>query len=355
MLCMSASVGSGGSDADGVFASETTESLMRKVSVQEMMELATRPDPAGRLLLHEELSRAKPDRRVLQELLRRFPERIRATNESKSLPLHVAALNIHTLDKATFELIIEAWPEAVGKPNALGLLPIHKAVMAKLPRSTPPNMAQLERLVTAHPPGLMAKNKEGMTPLHLFINYHVKPLAEIVEFLMEKQPKAAEVIDAYGHTPLHKLVSKKPDEEIINCLTTVIDAFPAALLQGDLYGRVPLHWAVMCRDKPDLEIVAELVENAPQAVNKKDKEGLKPIQRLMSRGNNRCGATCLMLAQKEEELAQKRVGHRKELEKEHLHEEEQFKKMLPSNPKYHATRQSIKTRLTILLEKKTDK
>jgi hypothetical protein len=39
-------------------------------------------------------------------------------------------------------------------------------------------------------------------------------------------------------------------------------------------------------------------------VNKKDKEGLKPIQRLMSRGNNRCGATCLMLAQKEEELAQ---------------------------------------------------
>ena len=51
MMCMSASVDSGSSG--GVFASETTESLMRKVSVQAMMELATKPDPVGRLLLHE--------------------------------------------------------------------------------------------------------------------------------------------------------------------------------------------------------------------------------------------------------------------------------------------------------------
>lgn len=326
---------------------------MRKVSVQAMMELATKPDPVGRLLLHEELSRAKPDKRVLQELLRCFPERIRATNdESRSLPLHVAALNIHTVDRATFELIVEAWPEAVGKPNAFGLLPIHKAVMAKLPRSTPPNMALLDRLVAAHPAGLLAKNKEGMTPLHLFINYHAKPLAEIIEFLIEKQPKAAEVVDAYGHTPLHKLVSKRPDEEIINCLTTVIDAYPAALLLGDSQGRVPLHWAVACRDKPDLEIVAELVENAPEAVNKKDMEGFKPIQRLMSRGNNRCGATCLMLAQKEEELAQKRVVQRKELEKEHAKDEEMLSKLKPHDPKYKLIRQRSNARLTILLEKK---
>lgn len=308
------SVASGSTGAN-MHVSDTTESHMRRVSVFEMLELAKQPDPPGRFLLQEELARARPDKKVIAELLKHYPNRISTGNESKSLPIHVAASSIHSIETQILQTIINAHPDGLQVANDFGMLPIHKAAMAPIPRSSAPKIKHLNILCNGYPACLSQLNKELMTPLHSLISSQKEPLAEIVEYFLEKHPAAACSADIYGHLPLHKLCSKRPSEEIINCLSTLIDAHTAALLHVDKQGRTPLHWAVMARDKPNLEILAELLETAPEAVNVVDKDGFKPLDRLMIRGKGRCGASCSMLAQKEEEMYSARKTKEREVDR----------------------------------------
>ena len=307
MSSVSVSSGTTGSVTVGDVGELTTEMWMRRVSVAEMMELARSPDPPGRLLLNEELSRAKPDRKVVAELLKHFPERARQENDSGSLPLHVAASNLHSIETSVLQLVLEANPNAPRHANAFGLLPIHKAVCAPKIKSTPPQTWHLQLLIDAYPQSLLTVNRENATPLHLILANVPKPQSELIEYILLREPMAAAKADIYGHYPLHKLCGKAPSEEIIDCLTTVIDAYPEAAKLQDIEGRTPLHWVCSVRDKPDLEMLGEVVDAYPEAVDVEDKAGFKPLDRLMNRGVDRCAASCLLLATKEEELYKARL------------------------------------------------
>ena len=302
MSGLSVSSGSTGSVLVGDVGELTTELWMRRVSVADMMELARSPDPPGRLLLNEELSRAKPDRKVVAELLKHFPERARQENGSRSLPLHVAVSNLHSIETSVLQLVMDANIDALRHANAFGLLPIHKAVCAPKIKSAPPQTWHLELLVDAYPKGLLAVNREKATPLHLILANVPKPQSELIEYILLREPQAAAKADIYGHYPLHKLCGKAPSEEIIDCLTTVIDAYPEAAKLQDNEGRTPLHWLCSVRDRPDLEMLGEVLDAFPEAVDVKDSAGFKPLDRLMNRGADRCAASCLLLAAKEEEL-----------------------------------------------------
>ena len=273
---------------------------MRKVSISEMLELAgSTVDPPGRFLLQEELSRAKPSLNVLQELLRSNPERASTGNEQGSLPLHVCAANIHSIETAVLTLILESHPGAIFSKNVFGLLPLHKAVMAPILSTAPPRLDRIEQLIELHPAALESGTKEQQLPLHLSLRA-ARPCESLVELLLDKYPLAVRHEDDRGQLPLHKLAAKAACEETISLFSTVLDAYPGAAVARDSLGRSPLHWVVTMRDKPNLDILGELLEAAPRAVMIEDNEGFKPLSRLMNRGQERCGASCLLLAQAEE-------------------------------------------------------
>lgn len=287
-------------------ADDSNEGLMRKVSIGEMLQLAAREaDPPGRWLMQEELQRAKPSMKVLQELLRVNPRRASTGNGQGSLPLHICAANIHSIDSAVLGLVLEAYPEGISTDNSFGLLPIHKAMLAPVLASTAPRIDHIERLITLFPAGLWRGTKERQVPLHLSLKAP-RPIEQLVELLLEKYPEAAAIKDSHGHLPLHKLCAKRPCEDVINVVSSLLEAHPPGAVEQDHTGRTPLHWAVSCRDKPNLEILGELLEVAPQAVLVLDNDGFKPISRLMNRGNDRCGACCLLLAQTEESELKKK-------------------------------------------------
>jgi len=307
---VSVSSSSLGSLPPGVEEGQAVEAMMRRISVSDMLELAKKEDPPGRYLLHEELSRAKPDKRVVSELLKHFPSRASQVNESGSLPLHVAAANVHSIETSVLQMVLDAHPSGSKHANKLGLLPIHKAMTAPVLRSTPPQTWHLELLIDAYPPGLMARTQEKATPLHVLISSQRRICSEIIEYVLLREPLAASRADIYGQYPLHKICAKANaanTEQIVDCLTTLIDAYPKAASEPDKQGRTALHWLVCVRDKPDLEILSEVLETAPECCEMIDCDGFKPLDRLMNRGPDRCGASCLLLATKEEELYKARV------------------------------------------------
>ena len=111
------------------FDENTTENWMRKVSVRDMMELAKKPDPEGRMLLHEELERAKPNEDIIEVLLQVEPERIKKRKPvSGLLPIHVACLNIHSISSDVLMTLLEAWPDSVKQQCSYGFTPLHWAI-----------------------------------------------------------------------------------------------------------------------------------------------------------------------------------------------------------------------------------
>ena len=85
------------------FDDSTNEYLMRRESIPDMIKMAKQPDPAGRILLHEELQRAQPNEDVIDALLNLDPKRIKKKNEFGSSAMHVLCQNIHSVESGKFE------------------------------------------------------------------------------------------------------------------------------------------------------------------------------------------------------------------------------------------------------------
>jgi hypothetical protein len=160
---------------------------MRRVSVAEMLKLAKlRDDPPGRLLLHEELARAKPNESVIEALLASNSERASTPNDSGSLPVHVASGRIHDLDSSILLALMDAYPPALSYENVHGLLPLHKAVMAPLVSSSKrANLDNITMLIEGYEPALKARTRTGQVPLHLAVSTPKVVSSELVELLLE--------------------------------------------------------------------------------------------------------------------------------------------------------------------------
>jgi len=271
------------------FDANSNETLMRRVSIPEMFLLAKSPDPEDRLLLNEELSQAKPNEDVIEALLKYYPDRIKMLNSSKELPLHVACNNINTIDSGILLLILESYPAAISVANKFGLLPLHKAVRAPLPKL--PVFDNISMIIEAYPKGLEARNIDGQLPLHIACT---APLSSVlVEQLAEGYKAGLLISDLYGQNPLHKAVCYT-GTEAATIVTYLIESQPKAAGRTDKDGKLPLHWAVS-RDKPVLDIVIDLIDAHEEGVMQCDHSGLLPVDVLLRRGNNRCGATMSLL------------------------------------------------------------
>lgn len=282
----------------------TTENLMRRVSVRDMIGMAAKPDPEGRNLIFEELNRAKPNEEVLEALCNGDAERIKRKDKAGHLPLHIACNHIHSIDPDILLFLMERDPGAIKTANKFGFLPLHKAVSANLCHKRPPNMDNLSIIMEAYPAAVKKKTNKNQYPLHLAISEPSRRLSsDLVEMLINTFPKAVERQDSYGHLPLHHSCRKSgPEAQII--FETLIEQYPDGASVPDARGMMALHHACSL-PAPVLEVVYELIEAYPRAVLHRDKthdEGVEsdhlgryPMDIVLTKGDDRCGTTMELL------------------------------------------------------------
>jgi ankyrin repeat protein len=268
----------------------TTESMMRRVGIREMMELALKPDEGDRLLLQEELMRAKPNEDIIETLLEVEPERIQKRNpESGCLPIHIACLNIHSIDPGILLILLDAWPASIQKEDYHGFLPLHKALMANPINNKPPNLDNITMIVEAYPEGIKLQNKRGQYPIHCCVEAK-RPFSQIVDLLIELGGKwICDVEDKFGKTPLHKAVTRSGPEALM-IVEALVEKAPQCCKHQDERGMLPLHWAVS-RKEPLLDMLMELIDAYPFAVIQKDNDGKMPVDRILAYGNDRCASS----------------------------------------------------------------
>jgi hypothetical protein len=169
---------------------------------------------------------------------------------------HVACSRIHFLSSSLICFFIDTCPGNLSKPNRFGMLPLHKAVMAKpkfistrkrlverLEDDDPQtrcgiNIDSIYMLIEANPMALTATNIEGQTPLHLCLNNQNHWTEEIVAALLDDDigRQALTMRDAYGSIPLHCAAANRLTTTAT--LVQILDANPNGCMAQDKKGQV---------------------------------------------------------------------------------------------------------------------
>lgn len=284
-----------------------TISLLRKMSIEEMFEVAIKPDPDGIFYLHEELLRADPEQQVIDKLLLHYPERALNKNNDGSIALHVACTNINNIDTEIIENLVSLNPESISSLNNFKLLPIHKAVACDITSNS--GFLSLKYLIDTYPKGLLVKNKAGQLPIHIVLEKpkSINITMDIIEMIIEAEPSCLHICDNMKHYPLHKVMRKKDIK--FDIFEMILEKNKLAVRKQDNIGYnyicitlkliyyhslfiiniiiiiryLPLHWAIS-RDNVDIGMVFSLLEEYPEAVVVKDNEGRLPVDIQISRG-----------------------------------------------------------------------
>ena len=138
---------------------------------------------------------------------------------------------------ATWHRVLRAYPEAVRRRDANGMLPVHLALANELP------LTHVRPLLESYPDGAVEPDSKGQTLLHFAANLGVP--ANVVSAIMEYNPRATSTVDHAGNTPLHYAVaSEKPSEDVVALLMA---HRPDAVSRLNRRGHSPLHLAYMPR------------------------------------------------------------------------------------------------------------
>ena len=102
----------------------------------------------------------------------------------------------------------------------------------------------------------------------------------VVEFLLQQEPKAITAVNRFGQTPLHLCcASSNAFPEVISLL---IKRNAGALKRGDKYGCTSLH--VACENNASAKVVEQLISAYPAACIDQSKSGCTPLNLAISQG-----------------------------------------------------------------------
>lgn len=163
---------------------------------------------------------------------------------------------------------IQQHPEEV-KEWEYGNLPIHRACANE---KTPPDIIQA--LIESYPESLQTKCETlGRLPMHYLIRWNPCNI-ELIKWILDKYSKCASELDETGHTPLTYHLWFSTARNSMDVTKLLIEAQKQVVEICDKYGYSPLHHAAK---QCNTEICKYLIELYPEALVKKTKSGLTPL------------------------------------------------------------------------------
>ena len=264
----------------------------------------------------------------------------RGQSSSRDLPIHILCKN-KGLDEDTslaiLKLLVDLYPESVGRPDDNGFLPIHHAskcnlykcckyLIEKYPEGvvtktsgseeTPFHLAcangslQLVNLLyDVNPTSITEQTRDreheydddgeyldwteysnlprGYYALHLAVSNQNADRKDIVRFILEKDKRAASRVGTWGRLPLHQACASNMNLDIVK---DIFKANPSAIHIKDMFDRFPIHYACGCAElrrntfggshefspssKRQTSLVIEfLVEQLPYSLDAQDLQG----------------------------------------------------------------------------------
>jgi hypothetical protein len=200
-------------------------------------------------------------------------------------PMHFAVGTIMNCPILVLQSLFDAHPAALLQSEAKrGLSPVHLGLI----KSTI-GVLQMNYLFSVCPEIALHADKDGNLPLHLAVEYASD---EMIQCILAACPAAAGCQTKRQRYALHLFASShcQIDNPIshmssdtstftIATLKALIDAYPYALQQQDLQGRLPLHLAA-CTPYPRWDVVQFLCDAYPEALLIQDENHKIPLQLL---------------------------------------------------------------------------
>lgn len=132
--------------------------------------------------------------------------------------------------------------------------------------------------------------KDGSLPLHWA---SLGSDTRIVQFLLEKYPAAAGVVDNSGYLPLHWAVNQ--DSPCIPVYKLLLAAYPQGVsIVSPKNGTLPLHWCVN-RSNPDIALVKELILAHAAGLRTACHDGWLPLHYCVNHGKVSQSVLALLL------------------------------------------------------------
>jgi len=205
---------------------------------------------------------------IVYFILMEYPEAATRCTSLREYPI-IYRLIYHMVDPTIIKSILAAHPDAasVSKYSAK---PLHIAISrAYQYRERYGENDLVEVVLEAYPDSVQKPDKYGRLPLQLALLKHVK--CKVVQEIFNKYPEAASVVDLKGTLPLHTAIYERAIHSIIR---KICDAYPEAVKVEMNFKDYPLHYAFHKYPSKVAKIIFELY---PEAVNFANSAGLTPF------------------------------------------------------------------------------
>lgn len=213
-------------------------------------EGATVLDNSGNLPLHAACFINNASIGVVKCLVEAHPPSVYVTGKHERYPLHCAAGNNPSGKREIIEYLIEQYPGAVSAVDSSGKLPVHIACEYGASREV------VELLLDQHEGnhnGLDVIDNTGRTPLH-----YPSLRTDAQELMLERYPAATSVADNDGMLPVHRMVHRGMDTNLVRIFSGLDSALVPILLEANLFsvlqttrrGLTPLQIASCRADNP---------------------------------------------------------------------------------------------------------
>ena len=259
-------------------AVDTKSSAFCKILIDKYPQSLRVESKFGTLPIHIACAYGKREETAdtIQYMLEVDPELINTEDRRRYLPIHHTAVNETT---KSIELLLKYDPEAASKElnNESRKLPLHLACGVYNS-----NLSSIQVLYDAYPEAILARNRDGRTPLDLA---RKQPTIEFLQTQLVYARQANEdmtamtTLDEDGRLPLHRALK---DNIPLGSIKLLARGNPAAAEVADQNGAYPVH--IACNFS-SVKVVKYFVELAGDTLNNVDANKDSPLHDACRGGN----------------------------------------------------------------------
>ena len=216
---------------------------------------------------------------LFQLLYNAWPEALRVRSEYDRLPIHKLCCNKDLGETASIDILrfmLEIDPTLPSEMDRYDYLPVHYAVNRK-------STAFGKILIDAYPESLRIESVDGWLPIHeACANGYRDDTVDTIQYMLELDSDLINAEDSDGYQPIHWAAMKGRTKSIEMLLKFDPEAASKKTNDGDRW--LPLH--IACSDNnTNISSIQVLYDAYPEAIFARDWDGEAPLDIAQRHGN----------------------------------------------------------------------